>query len=116
MREPIFSEGDFTLVKETGTGMNNTPWEGLKVISDGNADKHVIEVRLETEGLPSYHGDPVHNRYNGVSVAHGMRMATDTLAETEEYIEALKSAVDFARRVNAFIRDNDEWRGRDYHG
>ena len=35
MREPIFSEGDFTLVKETGTGMNNTPWEGLKVISDG---------------------------------------------------------------------------------
>ena len=45
-----------------------------------------------------------------------MRMRCDSLAETEEYIEALKSAVDFARRVDAFIRDNDEWRGRDYHG
>lgn len=116
MREPIFSEGDFTLVKESGTGMNNTPWEGLKVISEGNAEKHVIEVRLISDGLPRYDGDPVHHKYNGVSVAHGMRMITDTLAETEEYIEALKSAVDFARRLDAFIRDNDEWRGRDYHG
>ena len=43
-REVIMTSptGDFTLVKEQGIGINDTPWTGLKVISSGNADKHVV--------------------------------------------------------------------------
>ena len=39
-----------------------------------------------------------------------MRSVCDTLAEIEEYIEVLKDAVDFARNVNRYIDQSDEWR------
>ena len=37
MREVIFVEGDFSLVKESGIGMRDTPWESLRILSDDNA-------------------------------------------------------------------------------
>ena len=39
-----------------------------------------------------------------------MRMATDTLAETQEYINCLIEALEFAKRVENFINSNEEWR------
>lgn len=42
MKELIFSQGDFSLVKESGIGINNTPWERLRIISDGNASKAML--------------------------------------------------------------------------
>lgn len=47
MIEVIFSEGDFSLCKESGIGMQHTPWEQLSVISERNANKHIIEIRLD---------------------------------------------------------------------
>ena len=38
MLEVIFSEGDFTLCREEGVGVNDTPWEGLKVKSSDAAE------------------------------------------------------------------------------
>ena len=112
MREVIFTEGDFTLVKESGIGVQNTPWEKLSVISERNANKHIIEIRLDPYGSPRFEGKPVKYTYgpDAVEVSHGMRTKKDTLAETEEYIEALKEAVTFARRVQSFINGSDEWR------
>lgn len=112
MREVIFTEGDFSLVKESGIGMQDTPWEQLSVISEGNANKHVIEIRLDPYRSPNFEGKPVKYTYgpDAVEVSHGMRMRKDTLAETEEYIEALKEAVIFAKRVQKFIDESDEWR------
>ena len=110
MREVIFTEGDFTLVKESGIGMNETPWEGLCVLSDGDAKDFVVEVRLTITGLKPYNGEPVKNTYTGeVTVAHGMSMRHETLADTERYVEVLKNAVVFARRVEKWLIDNDEW-------
>lgn len=108
-REVIFSEGDFTLCKEEGIGMNGTLWEGLKIISDGLAEKHVVEVRLSIDRSPSFDGEPVKFKYNpeGTEIAHGMRMTRDTFADTEEYIEVLKEALAFAKRVNSFLQDSD---------
>lgn len=112
MREVIFAEGDFSLVKENGIGIQDTPWEHLRVISEGNAEKHVIEVRLDPYRSPKFEGKPVKYTYgpNALEVSHGMRSKKDTLAETEEYIEALKEAVIFAKRVQKFIDESDEWR------
>lgn len=110
MKEIIFSEGDFTLIKESGIGANNTSWEGLKVESDGLAEKYVVEVRLTSDGFPRFDGQPVHFKYTGVTIAHGMRMQTDTLTETEEYITTLQNALDFAKRVSKFLDESDEWK------
>ena len=110
MKELIFSQGDFSLVKESGIGINNTPWERLRIISDGNANKHVVEVRLNFENDGKFDGEPVHYKYSSVSVIHGVRMATDTLAETQEYINCLIEALEFAKRVENFINSNEEWR------
>lgn len=109
MREVIFSEGDFTLVKSTGIGVEDTPWTMLEVISDNNAAKHVIEIRLIPHGMPRYEGKPIFYKYEGAQVSHGMRMKSDTLKETEEYIESLKEALAFARRVERYIKENAEW-------
>lgn len=109
MIEVIFSEGDFTLCKEDGIGMSDTPWEGLKVKSSDAAEKHVVEVRLYRVGNPPFDGTPVKYRYDPerTEIAHGMRMCADTFADTEEYIKVLEAALAFAKRVNQYIIDND---------
>ena len=106
MREAIFTQGDFTLVKESGIGMSNTPWEGLHVISDGAANKHVVEVRLISDYQP-FDGKPIKRRYESVYVAHGMRSQSDSFADTEEYIRVLQDALEFAKRVERYIHGND---------
>ena len=109
MVEVIFSEGDFTLCREEGVGMNDTPWEGLIVKSSDLAAKHVVEVRLSQIGFPNYDGEPIKKRYDieRTEVSHGMRMCADSFADTEEYIEVLRSALAFAKRVNEYITEND---------
>lgn len=108
MIETIFSEGDFTLCKESGIGMNDTPWEGLIIKSSDKAAKHVVEIRLHRIGMPPFDGTPVKNRYNieQTEVSHGMRSVSDSFAETEEYIEVLRAALAFAKRVNEWIINN----------
>lgn len=109
MLEIIFSEGDFTLCKDSGIGRDDTPWEGLIVKSSNAAEKHVVEVRLASVGMPAFVGEPVKYKYDpeGTEISHGMRMRKDSFADTEEYIEVLKSALAFAKRVNQYIIDND---------
>lgn len=109
MIEVLFTEGDFSLIKESGIGRNETEWEGLSVRSDGLAKDHVVEIRLESAiGLPSYDGTPIKYKYNpeGTHIAHGMRMSTDTFKDTEKYIAVLQEALAFAKRVNKYIIDN----------
>lgn len=93
----------FTLVSEEGIGIENTPWKGLSVISSGLAKKHVVEVRMITEGSPDFNGEPVKYKYSGAYVAHGMRNQIDTLSDTKEYIQVLQSALDFAQGMDKFI-------------
>lgn len=109
MIEVIFSEGDFALCKEDGIGMNDTPWEGLKVKSSDNAEKHVVEVKLYTADHSIYDGTPIKHRYDPekTEISHGMRMSRDTFSDTEEYIKVLENALSFAKRVNQYIIDND---------
>lgn len=105
MREIIFTQGDFTLVKESGIGVSDTPYEELRVISEGAAEKHVVEVRLESD-YKAFNGQPVKYKYYGVEIAHGMRTSRDSLADTAEYIQVLQDALDFAKLVEKYIHDN----------
>ena len=98
MREVIFSEGDFTLFKESGIGNKDTPWNGLVVKSEGLAEKHVVEVRLDSD-FQSFNGEPVKYMYYNIYIAHGMRMKSDTIEETKEYIQVLQDAIEFAKKV-----------------
>ena len=99
-------DGMFTLVKEKGEGRENTPWEGLAVLSNGLAEKHVVEIRLKVSNFPEFNGEPVRYEFKGVYISHGMRNVMDTLDETEEYIEVLQSALDFAKEMDKYI---DQW-------
>ena len=89
--------------------MEPKAWEGLIVKSSDAAEKHVVEVRLCIAGNPPFDGTPVKHRYNPerTEISHGMRMRTDTFADTEEYIKVLEAALVFAKRVNQYIIDND---------
>lgn len=109
MLETIFTEGDFTLCKESSIGRENTPWEGLIVKSSDAAKKHVVEVRLFSAGYYPFDGTPVKYKYDPeeTEVSHGMRSRRDSFADTEEYIEVLKNALAFAKRVNQYIIEND---------
>lgn len=108
MKEVIFSQGDFTLAKISGIGMNDTPWEGLEVFSTGKAEDFVIRIDLASN-YAKFDGQPVHRKYYEVSVNHGMSSRHETLADTAEYIECLRNALEFARRVEKYIQENNEW-------
>lgn len=99
------SDGLFTLVEESGVGVKNTPWTGLAVRSNGSAKDHVVEVRLNQNNT-RFEGEPVEFSYNGVYVSHGMRGRVDTLEDTQEYINVLQSALDFAYQVEEYLAGN----------
>lgn len=106
--EVIREFDNFTLVRETGIGMNDTPYENLAVRKKGLAEKHVVEVKLDRTNA-MYNGEPVIHKYTGVYVNHGMRMKQDTLAETKEYIDVLNEAIDVAFEVMKYCVINGLW-------
>ena len=102
---PLLTSKYFDLVETHGDSRYGYEWEGLKVVSKGAAEKHVVEIRLDTSNHMSENieGDVFTYEYDNAYVAHGMRSRADTLEETEEYIEVLQEAVEFAREVIQFI-------------
>lgn len=102
----IFEDEYFEFIRTQGIGIDNTPWTGLAVLSKGLADKHVVEIRLNRKGFPDMDGNPVEYKYTNSYIAHGMRSSSDTLEETEEYIDVLEDAVDFARKIDSWLYNN----------
>ena len=103
--------GNFILRRIQGVGANDTPYDKLDVKSIGLAEKHVVEVRLHYRGTYPFNGEPVKYMYDEVEVSHGMRMKTDTLAETKEYIDVLNEALDVAFEVQKYCILNGWWKG-----
>lgn len=103
------TNGNFSLYKKQGVGRNDTCYENLEVISDGLADKHVVEVRLESD-IYQYVGKPVKYQYSDVYIAHGMRMDRDSIEDIREYISVLEEAIDFTLVIRKFLDDNPEWK------
>lgn len=95
----------FELFSVSGIGRNDTPWSAFEVRSNGPAEKHVVEVRLIRQS-ENFNGEAITYTYSNVEVAHGMRMYGDTFEETQEYIDVLKEALDFAYQVKDFLADN----------
>jgi len=106
---PIMEDEYFKLVEDSGVGVQNTPWRGLRVISKGDAAKHVVEVRLNGAGMPRFEGDPVTYEYTNAYVSHGMRTVADSIEETREYADILYDAADFAEAVNEYLRDKSNF-------
>jgi hypothetical protein len=101
---------NFILQYVEGIGVRDTPYQELRVKSVGLADKYVVEVRLNSARVYSYEGELVKYEYNNVYVSHGMRMVSDSLAETQEYIEVLKEALDVAFEVQKYCILNGWWK------
>lgn len=101
---------NFILRYVQSTGINDTPYEKLDVKSIGLADKHVVEVRLDSN-CPDFKGEPVKYVYDKVYVSHGMRMKSDSLAETQEYIKVLQEAIEVAFEVQKYCVLNGWWKG-----
>lgn len=107
MSEVLLSSKDnnFILILKEGTTIDDTPYKRLDVKSQGLADKHVVEIRLLHEDYYS-----LNQKYSGVYISHGMRMKSDSLSETAEYIKVLEEALDFAYRINSYLENNPEWK------
>ena len=109
-KAPIFEDDWFSFYEESGIGVNNTPWRGLRVKSKGAAEKHVVEIRLNSKRSMPFNGEPVDYKYTGAYISHGMRGVSDTIEDTREYIEVLADAVDFAGMIDDWLKtDGREW-------
>lgn len=99
----------FDLVLEKSTGINDTPYEGLRVKRKGYADKHVINIDLDRVNV-NYDGAPVKHRYYRVRINQGMRGTCNTLAETRECIAVLQEAVKAAEEIEVWMKLSGWWR------
>ena len=102
-------DGNFSLRSYESIGVKDTPYTALECISHDLAYKHVVEIRLNSI-FQNYDGTPIHHKYRDCYVSHGIRSSKDTLEDTEDYIAVLEEAVDFARKINCYLRTNKEWR------
>lgn len=109
MSKPILKSKNFNFAILKGVGVNDTPYTRLEVETKGAARKHVVSIDLDFQ-WEDFEGKPVQYKYYDVRVNHGMRMKTDTLEETLEYIDVLKEAVDFAKKVVKWIDKNPQWK------
>ena len=99
----------FVLIKRSGVGINNTPWSGYQVVRQGDAERFVVDVDLVVASQ-DFVGQPVQIHYYDVRVRHGMSYRVEDLEDTERYIEILKEAVDFAKKIkNSDIVELGEW-------
>ncbi len=108
MREVIFSNSNFVFFMYSGTGVNDTPFKSLRVASIGDADKYVVEVRLNSNMLV-FTGEPVCYKYKDAIVSYGSSSRQYTLEDTKNLINILQDAVEFAERINSWLSENPEW-------
>lgn len=104
IKHTLYQTANFELVESASTGVNDTHFEKLEVISHGLAEKHVVEIRLDGTS-PRFEGKPVRYKYTGAEVSHGMRCRRDSLDETREYIGVLTEAVIFIDNTIDMIRN-----------
>lgn len=111
MRETIFSNSNFIFFKYSGVGVNDTPFESLRVASIGDADKYAIEVRLNTD-MQVFTGKPVQYKYHDAVVSYGLPSRQYTLDDTKNFINILQDAVEFAERINQWLSEDLKWSER----
>jgi hypothetical protein len=93
----------------SGTGINDTEYQALKVISVGKAEEYVVEVRLNFQWLDFNGGFEKYKYYDAV-VAYGFGSKSLSLKETEEFIEVLQDGIAFARSINRWLNNNPEYK------
>ena len=108
MREVIFSNSNFVFFMYSGVGINDTPFESLRVASIGDADKYVVEVRLNSNMLV-FTGEPVCYKYKDAIVSYGLSSRQYTLEDTKNLINILQDVVEYAERINSWLSENTEW-------
>ena len=109
MEKLIKKIGDFSLFFEEFENIDNEKCQGLNVKSTGNAEKHVIEIRLCGAKFPYHGGETKKYSYSNIYVSHGMRSTSDSLAETKEYIDTLTEALDAAFEIQKYCMLNGWW-------
>ena len=109
MRETIFSNSNFVFFMYSGIGINDTPYKALEVASIGDADKYVVEVRLNFNKIPAFTGEPTLYKYIDATVSYGLSSREYTLEDTKNFITILQDAIEFAERINAWLSENPEW-------
>ena len=91
----------------SGVGINDTPYKALDVASIGDADKYVVDVRLNSN-MPVFTGEPVRYKYKDAVVSYGLSSRQYTLEDTKNLISILQDAIEFAERINDWLSENPE--------
>lgn len=109
MERIIFQNEHFQFIEYSGTGINDTEYQALKVMSTGKAEEYVVEVRLNFQWLDFNGGFEKYKYYDAV-VAYGFGSKSLSLKETEEFIEVLQNGISFARSINRWLDENPEYK------
>lgn len=104
MRNAIMtsSNGNFTLCKKIGIGRADTEYTTLEVVSSGDADKYVVEIRFNSNS-PSFEGKPVKYEIRDCYISYGYRLASNTDQDIKTFIEVLNEALEFENRIKDYI-------------
>ena len=105
MTEILLQDKNYEFGIESGVGIKNTPWKRLAVRAkdDSNADKYVIDIRLNHD-MPDFNETPV--VYNLTSIEVNFHGYSNREGQTvAECIQTLNEAVAFAEKVQAYIRN-----------
>ena len=100
------SNGFFTLYKDKGVGMNNTPWEGLEVRSSGLAYKYAVEIVLD-QAFEKFEGKKIKFKYDSAHINYGLTGENDgSIKRIKEFISVLQEAIEFIGTLDEYIQQN----------
>ena len=95
-------DGNFSLVQESGIGMQDTPWTGYKVKRSKLADTYVVDVRIDNR-WSDFNGEPVEYEPRRCEVSYGMRMAHNTVSDIRQFIALLEEAISFKQKLDDYF-------------
>ena len=104
--------GNFKLCTNSGIGMQNTPWTGFVVVRSKLADKHVVDIRIDTQWA-DFNGEPVDYQPRACHVCNGMRSTRDTIADLQTFILLLEEAIEFKYEIDDYFSDVPDYTAED---
>ena len=96
------ADGNFSLVQESGVGMQDTPWTGYKVKRSKLADSYGVDVRINNRWT-DFNGTFVEYEPRGCEVSYGMRMTHNTVSDIRQFIALLEEAIGFKQKIDDYF-------------
>lgn len=107
MRRVIFQNENFQFIEYSGTGINDTEYQALKVISIGKAQEYDISIIMDLRFTAKTGGN---DKYDYCYIQSSTKIEQLTLTQQEEFAETLLEAVHFSKSIFEWLDNNPEYK------